>query len=364
MHNIAVFGAGKIGALTACRLADTKEYRIILLDKNLHGQDFIRLNNNSQLTTHCIDVQDASAMQDFFKKHKLHAIVSCLPYFCTRELAEYAKQFHLHYFDLTEDVQVTEYIKTLAKDAEHAFIPQCGLAPGMISIIANSMMLSFDELDTVKLRVGALPVNANNALQYSLTWSTDGLINEYGNPCFAVQDGAVVKLQPLEGLESVQVDGLSYEAFNTSGGLGSLLDTYKEKIRTLNYKTLRYPGHCSKMQFLMKGLNLNHDRKTLKYILENAIPKTYQDVVLIYIAISGTKNGEYTEENFVNKIYPQTLLENHWSAIQISTTSGLCTVIDSVFSEPDSYKGFIPQERFAYSDMIQNRFGKCFMNRK
>ena len=136
------------------------------------------------------------------------------------------------------------------------------------------------------MRVGALPTNISNALQYSLTWSTDGLINEYGNPCDAIENGKAVRLLPLEGLEEIKIDGLTYEAFNTSGGIGSLADTYHGKVKHFSYKTIRYPGHCEKIKFLMNDLKLNDDRDTLKRIFEHAIPKTFQDVVLVYVSVT------------------------------------------------------------------------------
>ena len=135
------------------------------------------------------------------------------------------------------------------------------------------------------MRVGALPVHPSNALKYSLTWSTDGLINEYGNVCYGIENGVKTALRPLEGYETIEVDGLLYEAFNTSGGLGTLADTYAGKVQTMNYKTLRYPGHCDKIHFLMNDLKLNQQRETLKHLLENAVPKTDQDVVLIYASV-------------------------------------------------------------------------------
>ncbi len=92
------------------------------------------------------------------------------------------------------------------------------------------------------MRVGALPQHPNNVLKYSLTWSTEGLINEYGNPCQAVSDGRLVEVAPLEGLEEIEIDGTLYEAFNTSGGLGSLAETHGARSESMNYKTIRYPG--------------------------------------------------------------------------------------------------------------------------
>ncbi len=186
---------------------------------------------------------------------------------------------------MTEDTTVTEEVKYIAQDAETAFVPQCGLAPGFISIAANSLMKEFDDCHHARLRVGALPQRANNALQYSLTWSTDGVINEYGNPCYGIESGKPIVLKPLEGREVIQIDGCEYEAFNTSGGLGSLAELYTGKIKTLNYKTMRYPGHCEKMRLLMNDLKLNEDRDTLKRILERAIPKTYQDIVIVYVLL-------------------------------------------------------------------------------
>ncbi len=193
----------------------------------------------------------------------------------------------MHYFDLTEDVEVTRRVSALARNSARAFVPQCGLAPGFISIAGGELIRHFDSLRSVRLRVGALPQHPHNVLKYSLTWSTEGLINEYGNPCEAIVDGRLVEIRPLEGLEEIEIDGTLYEAFNTSGGLGSLAQTCGEHCESMDYKTIRYPGHCAQMRLLMNDLKLNHDRATLKRILENAVPQTLQDVVIVYAAVTG-----------------------------------------------------------------------------
>jgi saccharopine dehydrogenase-like NADP-dependent oxidoreductase len=240
-------------------------------------------------------------------------------------------------------------------------VPQCGLAPGFISIVANDLMGHFEAVETVKMRVGALPVNPANALKYSLTWSTDGLINEYGNLCHGIENGERTTLLPLEGYETITVDGLLYEAFNTSGGLGTLADTYAGKVRTMNYKTLRYPGHRDMIHLLMNDLKLNDDRATLKRILENAVPKTLQDVVLIYVAVAGRRRGELHEENYVKKIYPETIAGKRWSAIQVTTAAGLCSILDLVLGHAPARSGFVTQESFALASVLANRFGKHFL---
>ena len=275
-------------------------------------------------------------------------------------VAAVARKHGLHYFDLTEDVEVTEHIERISRRSRQAFVPQCGLAPGFISIVTNEVMQHFDTLETVKMRVGALPVHPSNALKYSLTWSTDGLINEYGNVCYGIENGVKTALRPLEGYETIEVDGLLYEAFNTSGGLGTLADTYAGKVETMNYKTLRYPGHCDKIQFLMNDLKLNQQRDTLKHLLENAVPKTEQDVVLIYVSVVGRKNGKLMEENYVKKVYPQPIAGNLWSAIQVTTAAGVCSVVDLVLSDPAHYHGFIQQETFPLAAVLSNRFGRVY----
>ncbi|MFC3907566.1 saccharopine dehydrogenase family protein [Legionella dresdenensis] len=361
MYNVMITGAGKIGSLIACLLADSGDYQIHLADLEFSGTDVARLLEAiPQIKTVALNVTDEQATQDYIQKNGIVAVVSSLPYFLNTHVAKAAKAAKAHYFDLTEDTSVTDAVKKIAKDAQTAFVPQCGLAPGFISIAANSLMQEFEHCYHAKLRVGALPQRANNALHYSLTWSTDGVINEYGNLCYGIENGKPAVMKPLEGRESIQIDGCEYEAFNTSGGLGSLAELYEGKIKTLNYKTMRYPGHCEKMRLLMNDLKLNDDRGTLKRILENAIPKTYQDIVIVYVTVEGIKKGELTEKSYVKKIYPLTIRGLEWSAIQISTASGVCAVVDLVLGQANEYHGLVLQEKFRLADVLANRFGKYY----
>jgi len=307
-----------------------------------------------------LDASNGDALDRLMSEGDYQAVISGLPYFCNPLVADMAAKHGCAYFDLTEDVEVTHHVKTISQGKTQVFMPQCGLAPGFISIAANDLMQHFDELNMVKMRVGALPINPNNTLKYSLTWSTDGLINEYGNTCYGIENGEVTALQPLEGYETITLDGVLYEAFNTSGGLGTLADTYDGRITTLNYKTLRYPGHCKIIQLLMNELRLNEDRNTLKRVLENAVPKTFQDVVLIYVAVNGSQNGEFIEENYVRKVYPQTIAGELWSSIQVTTAAGICASIDIVLANPNRFSGFVTQESIPLTEFIANRFGQYY----
>lgn len=360
MHHVLVVGAGKIGSLITYLLAHSNNYAVHLADIHDTNPHEKTLGNLPNFTYTKLDANDTNAISNYTKTHKIQALISSLPFYCNVPIAKVAAENNLHYFDLTEDVQTTNAVQALSKNAKSAFVPQCGLAPGFISIIANDLMRHFPTLDTVKMRVGALPTNISNALQYSLTWSTDGLINEYGNPCNAVENGKHVDLLPLEGLEEIKIDGLTYEAFNTSGGIGSLTQTYDGKVKHLSYKTIRYPGHCEKIRFLMNDLKLNDDRDTLKRIFERAIPKTNQDVVLVYVSVTGMLDNQYTERNYVKKFYPKKIGSHTWSAIQLTTACGMCSVVELVLNNPEKYHGLVKQEQISYDDLISNQFGEYY----
>ncbi len=361
MQEILVLGAGKIGALISGLLAESGDYRVQLADSADGAADeVVKAHGLDNIEAFTFDATDEKALTDHVRNQKPIAVVSGLPYYCNVGVATVARAEGLHYFDLTEDVEVTKAVRKLAEGAETVFVPQCGLAPGFISIAANELIQHFDELRSVKLRVGALPQHPNNVLKYSLTWSTDGIINEYGNICQSIINGEEVDVLPLEGLEEIEIDGTLYEAFNTSGGLGSLAETYDDRVQTMNYKTIRYPGHCEQMRLLMNGLKLNYDRGTLKRILENAIPQTLQDVVIVYAAVTGLQDGELREENYVNKVYPEVVAGRLWSAIQITTAAGICSVLDIILQDPQEQKGFIAQEEFSLKNILENRFGQYY----
>lgn len=360
MHNVLVIGAGKIGSLITFLLTNSNDYHVSLADIHDNNPHVNKLGGAPNFNYVKLDANDTKSISDFVKKNKIEAVISSLPFYCNVPIAKVAAENNIHYFDLTEDVATTSAVYELSKKANSCFVPQCGLAPGFISIVANDLMKNFPKLDTVKMRVGALPTNISNALQYSLTWSTDGLINEYGNLCYGVENGKEVSLLPLEGLEEIKVDGLTYEAFNTSGGIGSLAASYDGHVKHMSYKTIRYPGHCEKIKFLMNDLKLNSDRETLKRIFEHAIPKTFQDVVLVYVSVTGTQDETYVEENYVKKFYPKRINGHRWSAIQMTTASGICGVVDIILNNPSKYQGFVRQEQICFDELIKNRFGEYY----
>ena len=307
-----------------------------------------------------LDLSNQAAVTALIKGHDV--TMSACPFFLTPIIAAAAKEAKSHYFDLTEDVESTRVVKQLAKDADTAFIPQCGLAPGFISIVANDVAKRFESLRDVNMRVGALPTYPNNALKYNLTWSTDGLINEYCNPCEAIVDGQLRETSPLEEIEQFSLDGINYEAFNTSGGLGTLCESLQGKVQNLNYKTVRYPGHRDIVKMLVRDLQLGlpERRPILKEVMETALPMTKQDVVLVFVSVSGMRDGRLEQESYAKKIYSQVVNGQLLSAIQLTTASGICAMVDMLVNKQLPQKGLVRQEQATLSDFLANRFGQYY----
>jgi saccharopine dehydrogenase-like NADP-dependent oxidoreductase len=212
--------------------------------------------------------------------------------------------------------------------------------------------------------VGALPRYPSNALNYNLTWSTDGVINEYCEPCEVIADGVLRTVPALEEREEFSLDGVTYEAFNTSGGIGTLCETLRSRVRNLNYRTIRYPGHAAIMKALLNDLRLRDRRAVLKDILEHALPTTLQDVVIIFVTVTGTQNGRFVQETYATKIYGQVLHGVARSAIQITTAAGICGVLDLLAHGKLPQRGFVRQEDVPLADFLHTPFGQVYaMNR-
>ena len=355
MKNVVLVGGGKIGIAITELLSATGDYHVTVVDRDPASLERMPRTNVEVRRREIADARDFA--------HELEGqdvVLSASPFSLTATIAEAAKRARVHYLDLTEDVESTRTIKRLAEGADTAFIPQCGLAPGFISIAAYDLAKKFEKLRDVQMRVGALPVFPTNALKYNLTWSTDGLINEYCNPCESIRDGVLSEVPALEEIEAFSLDGISYEAFNTSGGLGTLCDTLDGKVENLNYKTVRYPGHRDIVKMLVRDLRLGMRRDIMKDVLETAIPITYQDVVLIFVTVSGWMEGRLTQESYAKKIYSQTVGDRLMSAIQITTAAGICAMCDLLVTGKLPQKGFVRQEEAKLPDFLANRFGRYY----
>jgi saccharopine dehydrogenase-like NADP-dependent oxidoreductase len=354
MRKAAVIGAGKIGSTIASLLVGSGDYEVLVVDQNAAALGDL----DPRVATAALAIDDPKALAAALAG--CFAVVNAAPYHLTTMVAQAAKAAGAHYLDLTEDVAASRVVRDLAKGSKTAFIPQCGLAPGFITIAAWDLCKHFEELHDVRLRVGALPRYPSNALNYNLTWSTDGVINEYCEPCEAIVEGRLREVPALEECEEFALDGVTYEAFNTSGGLGTLCQTLDGKVRNLNYRTIRYPGHAAIMKALLNDLGLRNRRPLLKDILENAVPATLQDVVIVFVTVSGLKNGRLMQETYVNKVFAQPVHGEMKSAIQITTAGAVCAVLDLLAEGKLPTHGFIRQEDIPLTDVLENRFGRFY----
>jgi saccharopine dehydrogenase-like NADP-dependent oxidoreductase len=362
MHTVALFGAGKIGEAIAALLASSGRYHIKVCDYDIDQAAKIA-SPYKECEAHLLQLSDHESTKKVLNECEL--VISALPFFCNKQVAQAAHDLGIHYVDLTEDVETSHFIANLSSSSRSCFMPQCGLAPGFISIAAAHLIKSFDIVDTVKMRVGALPIYPTNMLKYNLTWSTDGLINEYCNLCEVIQNGERLEVLPLEGYEHFSLDGSEYEAFNTSGGLGTLCETLQGKVRELNYKSIRYPGHRDLVAFLLKDLRFHDDRSTLKKILERSISTTSQDKCMILVEVNGTLNGRFCQKTYASTVYNQHVAQRHFGAIQVTTAAGACGSVDLLLSGSlTKERGLVRAEDISLTQFLANEFGRLYLDDK
>jgi saccharopine dehydrogenase-like NADP-dependent oxidoreductase len=358
MKELVILGAGKIGRMVCHFMATCGDYNVRIGDVAQDAVDHLTKKYPGKVKGQVVDFGNAASVATILKG--AWAVVSCAPYHCNPLIARQCKELGVHYFDLTEDVEVTQQVKSLAAGAQSLFAPQCGLAPGFITIVANHLMKSMTEVSDLRLRVGALPRYPSNRLKYNLTWSTEGLINEYCNPCESVLHGELTTVPPLEQLERLTIDGVEYEAFNTSGGLGTLAITLKDRVANVNYKTIRYPGHCELMKFLLHDLQMQDQQGMLRDIFEKSLPATFQDQIVVFVSATGKYHGRLTERTYAKTIYHTLIDGENWSGIQITTAAGVVAVVDMVAQGQLPAKGLLKMEDVGYEAFLQNRFGKHY----
>ena len=362
-HRIVIIGAGKIGKAISKMLYNTSGYYVTLCDSSgLTISTVNKVNRICHATHHLTELSDFALDGLFMGKD---SVLSACPYTANYAIARAALKNKISYFDLTEDRYTTAEIQKMAQYSVpgQIFMPQCGLAPGFIGILAYDLWKKFDVVHSLEMRVGALPLYPSNRLKYNLNWSTEGLINEYSNPSEAIVNGKKIDTIALDGLETMSIDGVEYEAFNTSGGLGTLCETLDTKVSNMNYKTLRYPGHKDLISFLLKDLNLGErgdNRKLLKEIFDTNIPGTDQDTVIALAKIVGIKNGKLSEHTKLFKVNHQEILGENWTAIQITTASGACVAIDLHVQGKLPTRGFVHQEDISLDDFLNNQFGHFY----
>src|SRR5690554_2305344 len=353
IKKIGVLGLGKVGSLVASLLSS--KYKVEGMDQYAPDDKFpfeIKLG----------DVSKDETIREFLKDKE--AIVSCLPYFLNIKIAQTAAEMGVHYFDLTEDVPTLNAIREMAKTSSSVMAPQCGLAPGFIGILGAGLYNQFSEIRSVKLRVGALPLHPMGQLGYSFTWSADGVINEYLNDAEVIHNGERKMLASLDDVEIININGRQYEAFLTSGGLGTMCETLEGKVDTLNYKTMRYPGHRDAMKLFLYDLQMKNNSDLAKDIQNNALPLVDDDIVLVYTAVEGKINGQLRRKEFSASYRNVVINQKDWRAISWTTACSISAVVALVSEGKLKNKGFIKQEEIPFDLFIQSNFGSMYEKHK
>jgi saccharopine dehydrogenase-like NADP-dependent oxidoreductase len=346
---IVVLGLGKVGHLAAELLAEA-------------GFDVTGTDSRSQgglgFPTLQADLRDTKGLGDLLRPFQ--AVLSCLPYALNRDVASAAHSLGMHYFDLTEDVPTTRHIRGLAGTSRGVMAPQCGLAPGFVGIVAADLAGKFDRTRSIRLRVGAVPQHPTGLLGYAFNWSPEGVVNEYLNDCEVIEEGVPKTVSAMEWLETIYVDGVKLEAFTTSGGLGTMCETYAGRIENLDYKTMRYPGHVQLMNFFFHELLMRERRDLAGQILTHAKPPVDDDVVYVHVAAEGWQSGQLVRKEFVRAYYPLDIRGKTRSAIAWTTSASVAAVIELVRDDKLPQRGFLKQEEIRFTDYLSTRTGYYF----
>jgi lysine 6-dehydrogenase len=319
---IIILGAGLMGRAIAFDLINFSNFeKITIIDNNKSNLNLTKkIFKNKKINYKLLDVSNRSNIRKKFEENDI--VISAVPYYYNYLLTKIAIDTNTHFIDLGGNNTIVQKQKTLDKSAKEAkikIIPDCGLAPGIVSIITRDIVNYYDSVDYVKLRVGGLPKDPIPPFNYQFVFSPNGLINEYIQDAIVLENKKIVFKKPMTELEKIifpEPFG-EMEAFITSGGCSTLPYTFRYIIKYLDYKTIRYPGHSEKFKLLL-DLGLGSDRivkingfkikprKILIKILKKLIPETGEDVVLIKVFSKGVKNNikiktEYTLIDYFDK---------------------------------------------------------------
>ena len=354
IERIAVLGLGRVGTLAATLLHETG-FEVVGFDARTPTEKLpFRVERGT--------ANSANEVKQFCAE--FHAVLSCLPYDLNLGIATAAHELGLHYFDLTEDVSTTQAILELGKSSKGLLAPQCGLAPGLVGIVGAHLAEQFEQVRSIRLRVGALPQNPTGLLSYAFNWSPEGVVNEYLNDCEVIEEGQHKWVSPLEWIEKIYVNGILLEAFTTSGGLGTMCETYLGRVENLDYKSMRYPGHAELMNFFFHELLMRERREVAGDILTHAKPPVDEDVVHFHVSAEGNLEGRLQRKEFVRSYYPLEIAGRVWTAIAWTTSASVCAVIEMVTKGylPDA--GFLKQENIPLTKFMQTRNGQYFASER
>lgn len=336
--NIVIAGAGGIAEAAGLILMEWSEVTPTLfignrtLSKAQKVAKWIEEGTTKQSSVQSFHLPEnglTEEMKEIF--HQSDLLLDCLPGSQAPRMARFAKDFDMHYANLTEYVDETNKIMDLAKDAKTGFILQTGLAPGYIDLLANKLFQQFckdfkvEKADKLEFKVGALTNHAVAPHYYGFTWSPVGVATEYLKDAIVLRDFKKTNLPALSERATIIIEGISYEEDLTSGGAADLPDALAGKVRSLDYKTLRHPGHYAWVQEQLNYIgNTSEKIKNLQQKMEAVIPHIEDDQIVLYAAVEGKDaKGILRRQEIAKRIRPQKVGKHQLRAIQITTAAPL-----------------------------------------
>jgi saccharopine dehydrogenase-like NADP-dependent oxidoreductase len=361
-RHVLVVGAGRVGTAVAYMLGHEPRYSVRIADIDVATAEKVAKCLPLVSEAHPVpldSVKEARRAMD-----GVVAVINAAPSDAANMIAQAAFDEGIHYFDLNESAQPNEFIRSLAESPQCRAMmgTGCGLAPGFVTIAAMHLLSRFDTARRLTLRVGALPSQPNNRLKYNLSWSSNRLVRKYTEPCKVLRDGQVTQMPSLSNYERLIVGGVEYEAFSTSGGYGDLPEVLQGMVPTLDFKTIRYPGHLELIRFLLEDLRFHHRPDDLEQIFHRAVPATLDDVVIISVRGLGyTKDeGRYLEETWWRKIHGKNIGTRYFSGIEVGSAAGVCGIMDRVVKGRLPSSGLLSLHEVPYSTFMESVFGKYF----
>ncbi len=337
---IMIAGAGGIGRAVGLILAENPSFEAeihigdLYTETAVEAADWINEGCKAKVAHPFTMPREGSdsAMDTVLKKCEI--ILDCLPGSQAPRMARFADQHDLHYANLTEYVKETNEVVEIAKQSKKGFVLQTGLAPGFINILGHQLFQRFttqygvEKADRLEMKVGALTRHAQAPHFYGFTWSPVGVATEYLKDCIAVRNHEKVMLPPLSEKKTLIIDGITYEENLTSGGAADLPDAFAGKIKDLDYKTLRYPGHYDWVRKILSEEPVGKNAiEYLQEVMQTEIPSVEDDVVIVYAAIEGKdKHGVLRGIQASYKIEPTYVGTKRLRAIQTTTAAPLAEV--------------------------------------
>jgi saccharopine dehydrogenase-like NADP-dependent oxidoreductase len=340
-HTIVIAGAGGMGSATGLLLRELGDFEVDLYvgdadaDRAQAAASWIREGSIRPGAVHAFHLPlEGMGPELLAALEASEILLDCLPGKEAPRMARLARQHDLHYANLTEHVKETEEVMEIAEGSERGFVLQTGLAPGFIDVLANGLFQQFcrehevNAVESVSMRVGALTTTAHPPHYYGFTWSSIGVATEYVEPATVVRDSRRVTRPSLTDLAPILIDGIVYEEALTSGGAADLPVALEGRVKTLDYKTLRYPGHYGWVQRLLaEAPEVLEGADRADYLLgrmTEAVPFVEDDLVVFYAGVDGFgADGVRRRLERSGLIRPIRVGARQLKAIQSTTAAGL-----------------------------------------